>query len=212
MVKKILIIGLVFVCACTQKENPNATAKERYDNAMELFLRKKYEKAREKFNAASFFLTGTELGDDARYFVAESYFLEEEFTLAIGEYETLIYRFPNSDLIEKSRYKIAICRFEISPKYQLDQGETYLALNALYEFLEEYPQSTYSVMVKDKIKILRERLAQKYFETGQLYVRLEEWKSADIYFSQIIEKFYDTSYFELAVDARKNAQYMLNSR
>ena len=43
--------------------------------------------------------------------------------------------------------------------------------------------------------MLREKLARKEFEAGILYLKLDQPRAAKIYFGEIINNYYDTSYY-----------------
>ena len=46
---------------------------------------------------------------------------------------------------------------------------------------------------------LRSKLAQKELESGKLYLRIEKYDSALIYFNLIMVEYYDTSYYDDAL-------------
>ena len=48
------------------------------------------------------------------------------------------------------------------------------------------------------IKILRNKLSRKAYDTGILYIKMEEYKSALIAFKQVVDLYYDSEYNELA--------------
>ena len=45
---------------------------------------------------------------------------------------------------------------------------------------------------------MREKLARKLYETGVLYIKLEEYESAKMTFQLVIDQYYDTSFINYA--------------
>ena len=62
---------------------------------MDFLDQEKYVKAQEEFQFILSRGTGTDYGDDAQFFLAESYFLNEQYLLSIQEYEINYSVFPN---------------------------------------------------------------------------------------------------------------------
>ena len=72
--------------------------------------------------------TGSDLGDDAQYYLGEAYFRNEEYLEAIAEYEKLTRRMGFSPFVEDARFKICEAYRIESPKYFHDQEYTEKAL------------------------------------------------------------------------------------
>ena len=77
-----------------------------YEKAMKLLDKKKYLRAQEEFNNLVIRGTHTDLGDDSQFYLAESYFLNKEYLLAIAEYDRLIRRMGFSPYVEKARWRV----------------------------------------------------------------------------------------------------------
>ncbi len=165
---------------------------ERYEDAIVSFEAKKYYKCIEDFTFVVFNAPGSDIADDAQFYVASCHFEMKEYLLAINEYQQLLRRWPHSDLHEETQFKIAECYYEQSPGYQRDQGHILKAILAYQDFIEEYPLSNYREDSENRIGELRLGLAKKIHEAGQLYMVLREWNAAIITFEEIIESYYDT--------------------
>jgi len=209
MVNHILISVIVlFFWGCSHSTVENLSSQDQFDIAHEFFQNGKYEKARRDFNSIAYSYSGSELAEDAMFYIAESYFLSEDYDLAMSEYEILIHRYSASEMVEGARWKIALCQFELSPKYQLDQAMTHRALESLEEFMEEFPDSEFAKSAAEKRLFLRNKLGKKIYQSGELYRKLEQWKSASVYFRQIIENYFDTDFYESAKLQLSNSLFM----
>ena len=137
--------------------------------------------------------TGSDLGDDAQYYLGEAYFRNEEYLEAIAEYEKLTRRMGFSPFVEDARFKICEAYRIESPKYFHDQEYTEKALERYQEFLDDYPNSKYVNDVLASIEILREKMGLKLYETGILYMKMDEYESAKMTFERVVDHYYDTA-------------------
>ena len=152
----------------------------------------KYLQAQSDFKYVVIRGTGSDLGDDSQYYLAEAYYRNEEYLLAVAEYEKLTRRMGFSPFVEDARFKICEAYRIESPKYYHDQEYTEKALERYQEFLDDFPNSPFIDDVVVSIEILREKLGKKVYETGVLYMKMEEYESAKMTFQQVIDLYYDT--------------------
>ena len=79
----------------------------------------KFVRAQDEFKFILSRGTGTDYGDDAQFFLAEAYFLNEQYMLSIQEYENLTRKMAFSPFFEKARFRICeayrICLLYTSP-------------------------------------------------------------------------------------------------
>jgi len=82
-----------------------------------------------------------------------------------------------------------LCYFKSSPgNYGLDQTEIQRAIEALEDFITDYPESDAIEDARATLKTARERLAKKRYESGRTYLRLGYFDSADLYFQTVIDE------------------------
>ncbi len=196
----LLLILSFFVISCgiNNPFDDNIPYKTRFDDGLAFFEEDKYVKASQQFNIIVERASHTDLGDDALFFLAESYFLNEDYDLALIEFEKLVSRMGFSPYIEKSRWRICETLMLLSPNFYHDQDSSRKAISQIQEFLDDFPNSEYSKDADNLIKELRSRLAEKNMETGKLYVKLKAYDSAIVSYKIVINDFYDTKFFEEA--------------
>ena len=66
-------------------------------------------------------------------------------------------------------------------------------------FIEDFPKSGLVTDAESAILDLRLKLARKDYEVGRMYLKLEEYDSALVYFKSVLNHYYDTA---IADDAR----------
>ena len=183
-------------CGWANPFDDNIPYKTRFEDGLVFFEDEKYPKAAQQFDIIVDRGSHTDLGDDALFFLAESYFLDEDYELALIEYEKLVSRMGFSPYIEKTRWRICETLMALSPNYYHDQESSRKAIIEIQQFLDDYPSSSYSSDADNLIKDLRLRLAQKNMETGELYFKLKAYDSAIVAYKIVIRDYYDTSYYK----------------
>ncbi len=167
-------------------------AKSHYD-------KKDYLDAIDDFNLIKLKFSGSSFIDKSIYYLGMSYYKREEFILANYEFETLIKNYPSSGFVEDSRYMLAMCYYGLSPDYSLDQTYTRYAINEFQNFIEFYPNSKYTAEAEKKISELKTKLAYKTLKSADLYYTLDNYKSALVYYGNVLEEYYDTKYADDAL-------------
>jgi outer membrane protein assembly factor BamD len=194
-----LLVSTVLLSNCgSTKEAVTLTAEDLFLKAKELFDDGNYLEAINQFTVITLQYQGSSRAAEAQYYLGECRFKRGEFLLAIYEYSTLRRNMPASPLVADAQYKIGMCYYNLSPKVSLDQQYTKKAIDEFQTFVEYYPSNPLAVEADAKIKELTNRLAEKAYQTAQLYTTLEYYKAAQFYYDDVIEKYHDTQYAPLA--------------
>ena len=186
---------LLSSCGISNPFDDNIAYKTRFDDGLAFFEEESYDKASQQFNIIVDRASHTDLGDDALFFLAESYFLNKDYDLALVEFEKLVSRMGFSPYIEKSRWRLCETLMLLSPNFYHDQESSKKAISQIQEFLDDFPNSEYSKDADKLINELRTRLAEKNMETGKLYVKLKAYDSAIVSYKIVVNEFYDTKFF-----------------
>jgi len=102
--------------------------------------------------------------------------------------------------VEESYFQDAECYRNLSPRYTLDQKETHTAISKYQLYIDLYPNGIFLEEANSRIKEMREKLARKEFEAGELYMKLDQPRAAKVYFNEIIDNYYDTSFYIPALE------------
>ena len=196
----IFIILTAFIMNCGGKSiNMEEDLSLNFNKALKFFNKEKYSRARDEFEYIIMTNPGSKLANESQYYKGESLYQIKEYEEAWVIFDRYI-RFTNDiEKIEKSRYRICECAIYSTNTYQRDQKQTKRALEQLQMFIEDFPQSELVQNAEQSIIELRIKLAEKDFEVGRLYLKLEEYESALIYFQFVLNNYYDTDF---ADDAR----------
>ncbi len=185
----IIFSSAVFSSCGTTKVQPIPDAETQFEVAKREFQKKHFSEAVTEFRKLVFNYPGFAKIDSAQYLLAMSYFKNDEYAFAIGEFKKLISSFPSSSLADDASFMIGKANLELSPKPSLDQTYTYHAIEALEAFLEDYPESDLVPEAEDLLRKSKDKLAQKAYKNGELYVKLRDYQAALIYLEEVLEKY-----------------------
>jgi outer membrane protein assembly factor BamD len=188
----VLFMSLILTGCAGSKTLQESSIQEIFKNGLDNLEEEKYLQAQSDFTQVLIRGSGSDLGDDAQYYFGEAYYRNEEYMSAIVEYEKLTRRMGFSPYVEDARFKICESYKIESPKYFHDQEYTEKALERYQEFLDDYPDSEYFDEVLFSIESLRDKMGLKLYETGILYMKMEEYYSARMTFNKVIDLYYDT--------------------
>lgn len=195
------VMAMLLLTSCGGKKDVTAymTSKEHFEYAMKFFNKKNYTKAQEQFSLITYKYSGSDLADDAQFYLAECYYFEEDYVSSASEYDRLVSSYPRSEFVEKAMYKLALSYYELSPHYALDQKFTHEALNAVQNFIDLYPRSEYLAAVEKIHGEIKLKLARKEFVNATIYRKISEFEAAIAYYDFVITGYGDSPY---AVDSR----------
>ena len=196
----IFILLIIFLAGCFKNNaHLDEDLSPRYEKAIKYFNKAKYDRAKDEFDYIIMADPGSKLANESQYYIAESMFQLEEFAEASTAFDRYARFSPDYSKIEKSRYRICECAINSSNPYQRDQSQTLNALEQLQMFIDDFPESDFIPDAEDAILSTRLKLARKDYEVGRMYLKLEEYESALIYFQSVLNHYYDIPF---ADDAR----------
>ena len=193
MVIRLVAILLFFSCSTSFIKDESSLIK--FENAMKYIKDSKYSKAIDELEYLLLIDPLSEYSSNAQYFLAESYYNLENYSKAILEFEKYLSRRSlSNDLLKKTQLYLSKCYYNVTLDYNKDPSSTYIAIEKLQYFIEKESMSEYVNEIEEMILKLRTKLAKKNFYTAKLYIRLEEFDSAVIYYNNVIKEYYDTKF------------------
>lgn len=192
---------IMLFTACRNKElvQPRDPLNVAYEKSMALYEQQKYSDAAYGFDIVTRVGRGTSFAQEAQFYLAESYYEDQQYILAASEYERFISYYPQDPKRPEVEYKRAMCYYHQSPRYRLDQSATVRAIELFQLFNTKYPDSEFVLESAERIDELRNKLARKTFESAEFYNRIQSYKAATIYYDQTIDRFPESEYSEKAL-------------
>jgi outer membrane protein assembly factor BamD len=193
----LLVIMLIIFASCSKETiKKGLPADELFTLSMEAFEAKKYGKAIDGFKRLVFEYPGSELIDDAQFYLGESYFYSRDYDNAAVEYKFLMQGFPESPFLDDANFKLGLTYFRASPPYYLDQRRTQEALRVIERFMVRFPESELYEEAQNVKEQCLTKLSRKELENGKLYYKLGHYESAEIYLLDLVESYPTSSYVE----------------
>ncbi len=184
------LLVVVLLTGCGGKRTFVAkSADEAFNYAMERYQKGDYREAVSGFQRVIFNFPGVELVEEAMYYLADSYFMDEDYLLAANEFKRVSSEYPEGSYALVSLYKLGLCYMRLSLSYQLDQKDTKRAIETFKTLENRFPNSAYADSARARRAELSEKLAKKEFENGYYYYKREYFDSAIIYFETLREEF-----------------------
>ena len=170
-------------------------ARDLFDLGMQRYQKKKYLGAIEAFQAAIFNFPGESQVDTAQYYLALSYFGNQDYVLSQAEFNRLQVNYPASAFAPQAQLMKAVSFFKGTPKhFGLDQTDLQKAVTQFEDFLIDYPESDAVPEAKAYLNEARTRLARKLFEGGIIYTRLHDYHASRLYFQKVVDDYTNTSF------------------
>jgi outer membrane protein assembly factor BamD len=118
---------------------------------------------------------------------------------AVGEYRRLLTAYPVSPFADDAQYQLGMCFYDQSPDFAHDPEDTYAAIDEFSVFLNRYPQSPLADEARARMMELYEKLAKKMYKNGELYLKLNDYEPALLYFDQVRDNYPDTEWARRAL-------------
>ena len=185
----------------------------KYEKAVEYYEKGDCYKSLPLFEELMSYFRMTDKGEDVYYYYAKTQYCMSDFYLAGYYFKRFAKNFPNSSRAEECAFNSAVCYMKNSPEYNLDQSDTYKAIDEFQLFMNRYPNSELIDSCNVLIKDLRSKLELKSYEKAQLYFKMVKYRSARIAFNSTLEIFPDTKFREeiLFMIVKTNYMYASNS-
>ena len=209
--KKYLILLLAFFALSACKTAQDMAMKSADKDfilkvANEKFEKKKWTDALALYERLSNLVAGTDDAPNVVYNSAYANYYDKNYKLAGHQFKNFAVTFPQDKRAEDASYMSALCYYEGSMDYNLDQTNTELAINELQSFLNAFPNSEKSKNINELIDELTYKLEFKAYENAKQYYKMADYKAANVSFENVLEDFPSTKL------RGKIYEYILKSR
>ncbi len=169
----IILVALV-LSSCSEyvKLQKSTDPDEKFEAGKNFYQEGKYNKSVTMFESIVQYYRGTPRAEELLFLLAESYMGQKSYYSASDYYNAYLRNFPRGRFAQEARYQVAYCNYLESPDARLDQSATVEALNALYEYIDIYPNSERVAQCHEYIDELENKLAYKEFLSAKLYYNL----------------------------------------
>ncbi|MDY3537332.1 outer membrane protein assembly factor BamD [Riemerella anatipestifer] len=198
MKKYILILSLaLFSVSCNRQYDLAMKSADKdliLKTANELYAKKKWKEALSLYERVQNLVSGTDEASDILFKSAYANYYDKQYRIAGHQFKKFSVNnaLANDPRKEEAAYMSAICYYQGSMDYNLDQKDTELAINELQNFLNNYPNSERTKNIDKLIDELSYKLEFKAYENARQYYKMLELKSAIISFENVLDDFPST--------------------
>jgi outer membrane protein assembly factor BamD len=204
---------MLFSCRTSfEKVMASGNTDKIYNAAFEYFAKKQYLKSQQLFESIINNVRGSEKSEKMYFHYAYTYYHLQNYTLAAYYFKQFSTTFSNSSLREEADFMAAYSNYQLSPSFRLDQGSTNKAIEGFEEFTNAYPNSTKIDECNKLIDAMREKLAQKSFHEGELYLNMGDFQAATTSFNNLLKDYPETKDAERIRFLMTKASFLLANR
>lgn len=157
--------------------------------ANEKYEKKKWTDALALYERLTNLVAGTDDAPEVVYKSAYANYYDKNYKLAAHQFKNFSVTFVNDPRKEEAAYMSALCYYEGSMDYNLDQSNTTSAINELQEFLNNYPNSERAKNINELIDELNYKLEFKAYENARQYFKMADYKASAIAFENVLNDF-----------------------
>ena len=184
------VMAIMSLCSCKSQYELLLTSNdvdEKYKAAFNYFDEGKFSKSAALFESLSMLTEGTEKDDTVKYYWGLSNYNSKDYYTAETNFDQFVSSYPRSPFASQARYLRLDCLYRQTLRYELDQTPTYKAMNAISEYVIDYPESENLESCRQMLDELGERLDKKAYEGAKLYYKMEDYLASRIAFRNILK-------------------------
>ncbi len=207
----LLVLSVILLSCKTEMDQAMKSADKDFilKVANAKFAKKKWSDALALYDRLPNLVAGTDDAPNVVFNSAYANYYDKNYRLAANQFKNFVISFPQDPRKEEAAYLSALCYYEGSLQYNLDQSNTESAITELQNFLNEYPDSERSKNITQLVDELTYKLEFKAFENAKQYFKMGEYKAAAVTFENVLEDFPATKLRPKIYDIIMKSKYEL---
>lgn len=206
------LTALFFSCSPYQKTLKTDDIGLKFHMADSLYNAGKYKKGLKLMEQIVPAYRGRPQAEKLMFIYSDTFYILGDYYLSGYQFERFANSYPQSEKVEEAAFKGAKSFYQLSPRYSLDQKDTYIALEKLQAFINRYPNSEYLPKANELVSELTTKLEKKEFEVAKQYHRISDFNAAIKAFDNFILDHPGSIYREEAFFLKFKAAYDLAIR
>lgn len=174
----ILLVVLVLAsCDSYNKVLKMNDVEYKYEEAKALYMKGDYSKAATLIESVVTLLKGSDKADESMYILAMCYYDSGDYTTAAQCFKACYTNYPRGNYAEAARFYSGKSLYMNVPEPELDQSDTFVAIEELQLFMEYYPSSKYAKEAQDMMFEMHDVLVMKDYLSAKLYYDLGDYNA-----------------------------------
>ncbi|HLU81707.1 MAG TPA: outer membrane protein assembly factor BamD [Flavobacteriaceae bacterium] len=214
----LILFAVVMLSGCStfQKTLKEGSDNEKYEMAVKLY-EEGIEKGKNSLLKKSLRLQeqiinkyrGRPQGQKLSFLYADTYYKLKDYYISGYQFERFVSAYPQSDKRQEAMFKSAKSFYNISPRYTVDQKDTYQALDKFQQYLNQYPEGEFSEKSNEYAAEMQHKLEKKAYEIAKQYHHTLYYKSAIEAMDNFILDFPGSAFREKAYYYKFESAYLL---
>lgn len=167
--------------------------------AQKFYDKKSYDRAIPLLEEMILLKRGTAEFEEVSYLHATAHYRMKDYTMASYFLENYVRTFPTGRHAEECAFLDALCYYQNSPNYELDQVDTRTAIDRFQLFLVRFPNTGLRDSTNNMIDLLRSKLEVKAYHAGEQYFHMRQYQAASMAFKEFMRQYPNSDYREDAM-------------
>jgi outer membrane protein assembly factor BamD len=195
----VALLPLLGGCGGSKEADTDPTAavapvEDLYNNGIDALNAGRYDSATDQFNLVEQNYPYSSWAVNAQLMQGYTQYLRNRYTEAIGTLDRFIQLHPAHRDVAYAYYLRALCYYEQIADIQRDQRGTELAMEALQQVVNRFPDSAYARDSRLKIDLCRDHLAGKEMEIGRWYEGQHLYEASIGRFQRVVDDYQTTNH------------------
>lgn len=173
-------------CSSTEKVMRSKDPNFKYTKALEWYNKGAYFKAIPVFEELMGLYKGSKTTEEIYYYYCMAQFKQGNYIMSAYHFKNFVQKHPYSNYTEECLYMHAESYAKQSPKFNLDQTETYKAIDAYQIFINQYPESERVAYCNEQIDAMRLKLESKALKAADLYYKTQNYRAAAFSYKNLL--------------------------
>jgi outer membrane protein assembly factor BamD len=165
-----------------------------YNTAVNSLLQENYASAARQFDEVERQHPYSVWATRSQLMAAYAFYMDNKYDEAISALDRFIQLNPANRDVAYAYYLKALCYYEQISDVQRDARMTELALAALTDVVNRFPNSVFARDARLKIELAHDHLAGKEMEVGRFYQRQNQYLGAINRFRNVVQRYQTTSH------------------
>jgi len=213
LVYSLLIIFLVISCSKKAPESNIPVGKEKsfeiYKEAVEAMNKGEFFFAAKKFSESEAILPKIEYSAKASLMASYCLYLINFYPETVANLERFLNQYPADKNVAYAHYLIAITLYEQILDERKDVKPLLKSKEKIEFFLQNYPNTDYSLDLKFKLDLVLNQLAAKEMYIAKYYIETQKWIPAINRLKIIVSDFSETVFIEEALHRLVEVYYRI---
>lgn len=172
----LLLILVISGCSEYQKALKSTDYNYKFDYAKRAFEEGKYVQASTLLSECANIFKASDKAEECLYLLGLSNYENKDYITSGTYFKSYFSRYPKGKFAEMARFYCGYGYYLESPDPQLDQTDTYQAIQELQAFLDYFPKSDMVPVAQQAIFELQDKLVLKQLQNAQLYYNLGTYR------------------------------------